>query len=84
MKTSKLQCFQYNEDLNRWLWFVAETLVAAFVGALIAFVFGSHYWAALSAFAILMLFLLLLAAVLIFFENRVSILSIMNQGLQRW
>jgi hypothetical protein len=82
MKTSKLQRFQYNEDLNKWLWFVAETLVSAFVGALIAFVFGSHYWAALSAFGILMLFLLLLAAVLIVFENRVSILSIMNQGLK--
>jgi hypothetical protein len=56
--------------------------VSAFVGALIAFVFGSHYWAALSAFAILMLFLVLLAAVLIVFENRVSILSIMSQGLK--
>jgi hypothetical protein len=56
--------------------------VSAFVGALIAFVFGSNYWAALSAFAILMMFLLLLAAVLLVLENKVSILSIMNQGLK--
>jgi hypothetical protein len=82
MKRSILQRFQYDDNLNKWLWFVAETLVSAFVGALIAFVFGSHYWAALSGFAILMLFLTLLAGVLIIFENRVSILSIMSQGLK--
>ena len=82
MKTPRLQRFQYNEDLNKWIWFVAQTLVSAFVGALIAFVFGSHYRAALIAFAILMLFLLLMAVVLIVFENRVSILSIMSHGLK--
>jgi hypothetical protein len=56
--------------------------MSAFTGVLIAFVFGHHYWAALIAFAILILFLALLVVVLIIFENRVSILSIMSQGLK--
>lgn len=82
MKTAILQRFQYNDDLNKWLWFAAETLLSAFTGVLIAFVFGRHYWAALIAFAILILFLTLLAAVLIVYQNRVSILFIMSQGLK--
>ncbi len=43
---------KFSDKLNEWLWFVIETLVSAFVGALIAFIFGSHYWAALMAFAV--------------------------------
>src|SRR5258706_51113 len=67
----KAPTLSIQRNLNKWLWFVAETLVSAFVGDLIAFVFGSHYWASLSAFAILMLFVVLLAVVLIVFENKV-------------
>jgi hypothetical protein len=76
------QRFRYNEDLNKWFWFAVETLASAVVGALIAFVFGGNYWAAIYTFAILMLFLILLIAVMALLENRVSILSIMNQGLK--
>lgn len=74
--------FRYNEDLNKWFWFAVETLVSAVVGTLIAFVFGGNYWAAIYTFAILMAFFILLLAVVAFLENRVSILSIMNQGLK--
>lgn len=83
MKKSRFsQSFQYNDNFKKWFWFVNETLVSAFVGALIAFVFGSHYWAALAAFGILIVFLIVLSAFFIFLENRISVLSIMNQGLK--
>lgn len=76
------QRLRYNEDLNKWFWFAVETLVSAVVGTLIAFVFGGNYWAAIYTFAILMLFLILLIGVMALLENRVSILSIMTQGLK--
>lgn len=83
MKKNKFfQSFQYNDNFKKWFWFVNETLVGAFVGALIAFIFGSHYWAALAAFGILIAFLIVLSAFFIFLENRISVLSIMNQGLK--
>lgn len=83
MKRQKFfEGFLYNDSLFRWLWFVIETLVSAFVGALIAFVFGDYYEAALIAFGILMIFLITLSVIFIVFENKVSILSIMNQGLK--
>jgi hypothetical protein len=81
-KNINFYSFQYNENFKKWLWFVNETLVGAFVGALIAFVFGSHYWAALTAFGILMLFLVILSVFFVFLESKVSVLSIMNQGLK--
>jgi len=74
--------FQYNDNFKKWFWFVNETLVSAFVGALIAFVFGNHYLAALAAFGILVVFLIVLSAFFIFLENKISVLSIMNQGLK--
>lgn len=81
MKKSSIISFQSNRHYLKWFWFVVETLVSAFVGALIAFVFGGHIWAAILAFGILMSFLILLCFVLVLFENKVSVLSIMNQGL---
>ncbi|MCT4586807.1 MAG: hypothetical protein N4A71_03235 [Carboxylicivirga sp.] len=81
-RKATLKSFQYNENFKKWFWFVNETLVGAFVGALIAFIFGSHYWAALTAFGILILFLIILSIFFIFLENKVSVLSIMNQGLK--
>jgi len=77
-----IEDFRYDEHMLKWFWFVVETLVSAFVGALIAFVFGDNYWAALATFGILVLFLVFLSAFFILIENRVSILSIMNQGLK--
>ncbi len=83
MKLPKVaQRFRYSEDLNKWFWFAVETMVAAVVGTLIAFVFGGNYWAAIYTFAVLMLFLLLLVVAIALLENRVSILSIMKQGLK--
>lgn len=81
MKKESFLNFQYNRHYLRWFWFVIETVVSAFVGALIAFVFGGNLWAALVAFGILMAFLVILCFILILFENKVSVLSIMNQGL---
>lgn len=81
-KHNTIKSFQYNDNFKKWFWFVNETLVSAFVGALIAFVFGSHYWAALAAFGILMVFLIILSIFFILLENKVSVLSIMNQGLK--
>lgn len=70
-----------NKKVMKWAFFVVETLVSAFVGALIAFVFGSNYSAALISFGILMAFLIILSIVIVVLENKISLLSIMQKSI---
>lgn len=77
----KTLSFQYNSHYQKWFWSIVTSLVSAFLGAVLTFAFGDHIKAALIAFSILIFFLILVCFIMMFFENRVSVLSIMNQGL---
>ncbi|MDE5562784.1 MAG: hypothetical protein K2J01_04485 [Clostridiales bacterium] len=71
-----------NDIFIKTFWIAVETIVSAFVGALIAFVFGENYIAALIAFISIMAFLIIICAILLILENKVSVLSIMKRGLK--
>lgn len=70
-----------NKEISKWVIFVVQTLVSAFVGTLIALIFGSHYYLALITFAVLMLFLILMSIVIIIIQNQISLLSIMQKSI---
>ena len=70
-----------NKTVMKWVIYVIETIVSAFVGALIAFVFGANYVAVIIAFAVLMAFLIAVSLVIVVLENQVSMLSIMSRSI---
>ena len=80
-KKLELHSIYNNKEFKKWSFFTIETLVSAFVGALIAFVFGSNYIAAIIAFFGLMLFLIIMTIGVLLIENKISLLSIMQQGI---
>lgn len=80
-KRKKLNSIRENKEILKWVIFVVQTLVSAFVGTLIALIFGSNYYLALITFAVLMVFLILMSIVIIVLQNQISLLSIMQKSI---
>ena len=80
-KHKKLNSIRENKEILKWVIFVVQTLASAFVGTLIALIFGSNYYLALITFAVLMVFLILMSIVIIVMQNQISLLSIMQKSI---
>ncbi|MCH5142264.1 MAG: hypothetical protein J1G07_00915 [Clostridiales bacterium] len=77
----KLNLIRENKEILKWVIFVVQTLISAFVGTLIALIFGANYYLALITFGVLMGFLILMSIVIIVIQNQISLLSIMQKSI---
>ncbi|MCI8412610.1 MAG: hypothetical protein HFE47_00725 [Clostridia bacterium] len=80
-KRKKLNSIRENKEIMKWVFFVVQTLISAFVGTLIALIFGAEYYLALITFAVLMVFLIIMSIVIIVIQNQISLLTIMQKSI---
>lgn len=80
-KQRKYKTIKENQEIMKWVFFVVQTLISAFVGTLIALIFGAEYYLALITFAVLMVFLIIMSVVIIVIQNQISLLTIMQKSI---